>query len=71
LSGLSQAEGFAGLEADRLVQALIIRYDKGAGIGWHRHRPVFSTMRFRRRKPGGFDRVSVLLMLRLFATSGT
>ena len=55
-----------------LVQALLIRYDPGAGIGWHRDRPVFehvlgislgapATMRFRRRKPGGFDRATRLL----------
>src|ERR1700750_1443858 len=53
-----------------LVQALLIRYDVGAGIGWHRDRPVFehvigislgspATLRFRRRRPGGFDRASL------------
>ena len=62
----------AGLSAAELVQALLIRYDPGAGIGWHRDRPVFehvigvslgapATMRFRRRKPGGFDRASAAL----------
>ena len=45
----------------------MIRYDPGAGIGWHRDRAVFehvvgislgaaATMRFRRRRTGGFDR---------------
>jgi len=49
-----------------------LRYDPGAGIGWHRDRPVFehvvgislgnaATMRFRRRRGGGFDRLSVEL----------
>jgi alkylated DNA repair protein (DNA oxidative demethylase) len=68
----ARAARFAGLEPDELVQALLIRYDPGAGIGWHRDRPVFehvlgislgasATMRFRRRKPGGFERASVLL----------
>ena len=68
----AKAAEFAGLPADELVQALVIRYDPGAGIGWHRDRPVFehvlgvslgapATMRFRRRQPGGFDRASVLL----------
>jgi alkylated DNA repair protein (DNA oxidative demethylase) len=63
---------FAQLAPDKLVQALVIRYDPGAGIGWHRDRPVFehvigislgtpTTMRFRRRRPGGFDRASALL----------
>ncbi len=63
---------FAGLAPDDLVQALLTRYDPGAGIGWHRDRPVFehvvgislgapATMRFRRRRPDGFDRAKVLL----------
>ena len=67
-----RAARFACLQPDELVQALLIRYDPGAGIGWHRDRPVFehvlglslgapATMRFRRRRPGGFDRASVLL----------
>jgi len=66
---------FAGLQPDELAQALLIRYDPGAGIGWHRDRPVFehvlgislgapATMRFRRRRPGGFDRASAVLMPR-------
>ena len=68
----ARAARFAGLPPNDLVQALVIRYDPGAGIGWHRDRPVFehvigislgvaATMRFRRRRPGGFDRASVLL----------
>jgi alkylated DNA repair dioxygenase AlkB len=64
---------FAGLAADTLIQALLIRYDPGAGIGWHRDRPIYehvvglslgaaADMRFRRRKEGGgFERVSVPL----------
>jgi alkylated DNA repair dioxygenase AlkB len=67
-----KAAEFAGLAPDELVQASVIRYDPGAGIGWHRDRPVFghvigvslgapATMRFRRREAGGFDRVSALL----------
>ena len=67
-----KAAAFARLAPDELVQALVIRYDPGAGIGWHRDRPVFEhvmgislgapvTMRFRRRRPGGFDRASALL----------
>lgn len=58
---------FAGLDAGELAQALVIRYDPGAGIGWHRDRPVFehvvglslgepTEMRFRRRTAGGFVR---------------
>lgn len=63
---------FAGLEPDRLIQALLIRYDPGAGIGWHRDRPIYehvvglslgapATMRFRRRRDAGFERRSVPL----------
>ena len=68
----ARAARFACLQPDEFVQALLIRYDPGAGIGWHRDRPVFdhivgislgapATMRFRRRRPGGFGRASVLL----------
>jgi len=35
------AARFAGLAPDELVQALVIRYDPGTGIGWHKDRPVF------------------------------
>jgi alkylated DNA repair dioxygenase AlkB len=67
-----KAAQFAGLNAQDLVQALLIRYDVGAGIGWHRDRPVFehvigislgapATMRFRRRRAGGFDRATAEL----------
>ena len=70
-----KAAGFARLTPDDLVQALVIRYDPGAGIGWNQERPVFehvigvslgapATMRFGRRRPGGFDRASALLVLR-------
>ena len=68
----ARAARFARLQPYEFVQALLIRYDPGAGIGWHRDRPVFdrvvgislgapATMRFRRRRRGGFDRASVLL----------
>lgn len=64
-----RAAVFAGLAAEDLVQALVIRYDPGAGIGWHRDRPVFehvigislgaaATLRLRKRRPGGFDRIA-------------
>jgi alkylated DNA repair protein (DNA oxidative demethylase) len=68
----AQAAGFAGLGADDLVQALLIRYDPGAGIGWHKDRPVFehvvgislgnpAMLRLRRRREAGFDRAKVAL----------
>lgn len=67
-----RAARFAGLTADALVQLLVTQYDPGAGIGWHRDRPVFdhvvgislgaaATMRLRRRREGGFDRRSAPL----------
>ena len=67
-----RAATFAGLEADDLTQALLTRYDPGAGIGWHRDRPCYehvigislgapATMRFRRRAAKGFDRLAVPL----------
>lgn len=64
---------FAGLDPADLIQALLIRYDPGAGIGWHRDRPIYehvvglslgepADMRFRRRRvDAGFDRVSMPL----------
>lgn len=68
----SRAAAFAGLGTDELVQALLIRYDPGAGIGWHKDRPVFEhvvgislgsqvAMRLRRRVGKGFERISVPL----------
>ena len=63
---------FAGLAPDLLAQALLIRYDPGAGIGWHRDRPVFehvvgislgsaAAMRLRRRVEDGFRRATLPL----------
>lgn len=68
----SAAAEFAGLDPEHLVQALLIRYDTGAGIGWHKDRPVFehilglsldsaATLRLRRRTGQGFDRASAQL----------
>jgi len=68
----ARAARFAGLDPDDLVQALLIRYDLGAGIGWHKDRPVFehvvgislgadATLRLRRRSVAGFDRVEDLV----------
>ena len=65
-----RAASFAGEKSDEIVHVLLARYDPGAGIGWHRDRSVFekvvgvsfgspATLRFRRRKPGGFDRATL------------
>lgn len=63
----------AGLDPALFVQVLLIRYDPGAGIGWHRDRPIYehvlglslgcaADMRFRRRKTsGGFERTTMPL----------
>lgn len=67
-----RAAAFAGLPTSVLEQMLLIRYDVGAGIGWHRDRPVFehvigislgslAPMRFRRRLEKGFERATVPL----------
>jgi alkylated DNA repair dioxygenase AlkB len=61
-----------GLDARALTQASVNRYDPGAGIGWHRDRPVFedvvgvslgapATLRLRQRLHGGFRRATVRL----------
>jgi hypothetical protein len=67
-----RAAQFAGLATEDLVQALLIRYDPGAGIGWHKDRPIYervvgislgvpAAMRFRRRTDKGFERVNAPL----------
>ena len=67
-----RAAAFAGLDPLELVQALLIRYDPGAGIGWHRDRQHFehvvgislgnqAVLRLRRRKEKGFDRAAIPL----------
>jgi alkylated DNA repair protein (DNA oxidative demethylase) len=66
----ASAARFAGLAENALEQALVVRYDTGAGIGWHRDRPVFDkvvgvsllspcVLRFRRRRGRGFERFSI------------
>jgi alkylated DNA repair dioxygenase AlkB len=73
LAGLrGKAAAFAGLAAEDLSQALVTEYAPGAGIGWHRDRPMFRdviafsflapcTLRLRRRLADGFERRSRLL----------
>lgn len=63
---------FACLKPDQLIQALLIRYDVGAGIGWHRDRPIYehvlglsvgapATMRFRKKEGDRWRRASLPL----------
>ena len=65
-----KAAAFAGEEPDAIVHALLARYDPGAGIGWHRDRPVFDkvvgvslgapeVLRFRQRTEDGFRRAEL------------
>jgi alkylated DNA repair protein (DNA oxidative demethylase) len=67
-----RAAQFAGVAPARIAQALLISYGPGAGIGWHRDRPVFehvigislgspAAMRFRRRKAEKFERFALSL----------
>jgi alkylated DNA repair dioxygenase AlkB len=64
------AGAFAGVAPSDFIHALVVRYDPGAGIGWHRDRPVFeqvvglslgtpAQLRFRQRVAGGFRRASI------------
>lgn len=66
----ARAASFAGIKPGSFEHALLVRYDPGAGIGWHRDRPQFDSvvavslgssavLRLRRRKPGGFDRANL------------
>jgi len=66
----ARAAAFAGLAPEALVQALVIRYAEGAGLGWHRDRPVFddvlgisllsaAPLRFRRRQGEKWQRFTL------------
>jgi alkylated DNA repair dioxygenase AlkB len=61
---------FSDIPADALVQALVTEYAPGAGIGWHRDRPVYDdivglsfgaacTLRFRKRDGASWLRYSL------------
>lgn len=65
-----RAARLGGLAPAAFEQALVIRYDVGAGLGWHRDRPAFdrvfglsllsdSVLRFRRRTARGFERFAL------------
>jgi len=72
----------AGLDPEAMQAALLIRYDPGAGIGWHRDRPQYGevvglslgapcTMRLRMRTATGFERRKLELPPRsLYRLSG-
>jgi alkylated DNA repair dioxygenase AlkB len=65
-----RAAAFAGLEPDALVHLLINEYEEGAGLGWHRDRPVFgdvigisllskAPLRFRRKQGEKWERFTL------------
>ena len=65
-----RAAALAGLAPAALEQALLIRYGEGAGLGWHRDRPVFgdvvgvsllapAPLRFRRRRGDTWQRFTL------------
>jgi DNA oxidative demethylase len=67
LAARARAAAFAGLAPDVLEHALLIRYGAGAGLGWHRDRPVFgdviglsllspAPLRFRRKQGAKWQR---------------
>jgi alkylated DNA repair dioxygenase AlkB len=65
-----RAAAFAELPAAELRQAMVTEYEAGAGIGWHRDKPVFGevigvsllspcNLRFRRAASDGWERRSL------------
>jgi alkylated DNA repair protein (DNA oxidative demethylase) len=67
----AKAAAFAGLPAQALEHVLLIEYAPGAGIGWHRDRPVFgdvigisllaeARLRFRRKVGDKWERINLL-----------
>jgi DNA oxidative demethylase len=66
----AKAAAFAGLAPEALEHALLIRYGEGAGLGWHRDRPVFgdvlgisllapAPLRFRRKAGAKWQRFTL------------
>jgi alkylated DNA repair dioxygenase AlkB len=66
----ARAAALTGREPEDLVHALVIEYAPGAGIGWHRDRPVFgdvvgisliapAPLRFRRRAGSKWQRFTL------------
>ena len=66
----ARAAGLAEVAPEALEHALLIRYGEGAGLGWHRDRPVFgdvigisllapAPLRFRRRQGEKWQRFTL------------
>jgi alkylated DNA repair dioxygenase AlkB len=71
----ARAAAFAGVARESLQQVLINQYAPGAGIGWHRDKPMFGeviavslaapcTLRLRRKRGNGWERASLNLQPR-------
>ena len=67
-----KAAEFAGIDATALEHALVTEYAPGAGIGWHRDRPVFDDVigislaapcrfRLRKKRDDGWERAAIEL----------
>ena len=67
-----RAAAFAGIDPAALEHALVTEYASGAGIGWHRDRPVFDDVigislgapcrfRLRRKQGSGWQRAAIEL----------
>jgi len=66
----ARAAALAGRDPEAFVHALVIEYAPGAGIGWHRDRPVFgdvvgisllapAPLRFRRKAGAKWERFTL------------
>jgi alkylated DNA repair dioxygenase AlkB len=66
-----RSAAFAGVDRDAIQHVLLIEYAPGAGIGWHRDRPVFgdvvgisllapARLRFRRKNGVKWDRSALI-----------
>ena len=75
LPARERAAAFAGLTPEALEHALVIEYQPGAGIGWHRDRPAFGdviglslgsecTFRLRRKRGTTWERRSFIAAAR-------
>lgn len=71
LPARDRAAEFAGCDPSSLEHALVTEYRPGAGIGWHKDRPVFGdviglsllascTFRLRRKHAAGWERRSFI-----------
>lgn len=67
----AKAAKFAGLQPEAIEHALLIEYGLGAGLGWHRDRPVFgdvvgisllsaAPLRFRRKAGEKWERFTLM-----------